>query len=402
MKIHEYQAKELFRNYHIHIPKGAAAKTPEDVFHIAEQIGAGPYVLKSQVHAGGRGQAGGIRVVNDLQEVEKTARDMFGKRLMTHQTDASGKPVKILLVEEVFVATKEIYLGIAIDRQKACPVVLASSEGGMEIEKIVVENPDKLISETIDPCIGLRSFQVKKIFYALGLTKEFYREVSETIMNLYRLFYEKDCSLAEINPLVLTKDGRCVALDGKLNFDDNALYRHTDINDLRDIYQENPLEVEASKYNLNYIKLDGFVGCMVNGAGLAMATMDLIKLAGAEPANFLDIGGGATRETVREGFKVLLYDKDVKMIFINIFGGILRCDILAQGVVEAAKELIVNFPVVVRLEGTNVEEGHRILAESGLSLTIAKDLRDAMMKIRNALICIENETEGQELKGRES
>jgi succinyl-CoA synthetase beta subunit len=389
MKIHEYQTKELFRNYHISIPKGAVAKTPEEALHAAEQIGTGPYVLKAQVHAGGRGRAGGIRVVNDLKEIRKTAYDMLGKRLVTHQTDASGKPVQTLLVEEALVDTKEIYLGIVIDRQKACPVVLASVEGGMEIEKIAVENPDRLISETIDPCIGLRPFQVKRIFYALGLDGALLREISGIIMNLYRLFYEKDCSLAEINPIALTKDGRCIALDGKLNFDDNALYRHPDIKDLRDVCQEVPFEVEASKYDLNYIKLDGSVGCMVNGAGLAMATMDLIKLVGAEAANFLDVGGGATKEAVKEGFKILLFDKDVTMIFINIFGGILRCDTLARGVVEAVKELVVNLPIVVRLEGTNVEEGRRILEASGLSLTIAEDLKDAVTKVKEVLKSLE-------------
>ena len=393
MKIHEYQAKDLFKSYHIPIPRGAVAKTPEEAFHIAEQIGMGPYALKAQVHAGGRGQAGGIRVVNDLKEIQKTADDMLGRRLVTHQTDAEGKPVQALLVEEVLVGTKEIYLGIVIDRQKACPVVLASSDGGVEIEKIAAENPEKLIREEINPCVGLCPFQVKKIFYALGLDGAFSKEISKTVADLYKLFFEKDCSLAEINPLVLTKDGRCVALDAKLNFDDNALYRHPDIKDLRDIHQENALEVEASRYDLNYIKLNGTVGCMVNGAGLAMATMDLIKLVGAEPANFLDVGGGATKETVKEGFKILLFDKDVTMIFINIFGGILRCDILTRGVVEAAKELAVNLPIVVRLEGTNVEEGRKILAASGLSLTIAEDLKDAATKVKEVLRSIEHRAE---------
>jgi succinyl-CoA synthetase beta subunit len=389
MKIHEYQAKGLFKNYHIPIPVGAAAKTPEEAVYAAEQIGAGPYVLKAQVHAGGRGQAGGVRVVDDLREVQKTAFDMLGKRLVTYQTDAGGKPVQSILVEESIVGVREIYLGITIDREKACPVVLASSEGGVGIERIAAENPDRLISELIDPCVGLRPFQAKKIFYALGLDGALLQEVGGIVVNLYRLFYEKDCSLAEINPLVLTKDGRCVALDGKLNFDDNALYRHSDVMGLRDVYQEDPLEVEAAKYNLNYIKLKGSVGCMVNGAGLAMATMDLIKLVGAEPANFLDVGGGATKEAVKEGFRILLLDKNVTMIFINIFGGILRCDTLAQGVVEAAKELVISLPVVVRLEGTNVEEGRKILAASGLSFTIAGDLKDAATKVREALMRME-------------
>ena len=385
MKIHEYQAKALFKEYNIPVPRGSVAKTPEDAFRVAEQIGAGPYILKAQIHAGDRGGAGGIQVINDLKEIRKAAHDMLGKRLVTHQTDMEGKPVQTLLVEEALDHAKEIYLGIVIDREKACPVVLASSAGGMKIEKIALENPDKLINEAIEPSVGLCPFQVKQIFYALDIDGSFSGEISGTITNLYKLFFEKDCSLAEINPLMLTKDGRCVAIDGKLNFDDNALYRHPDIKRLRDIHQEDPLEVEASKYNLNYIKLQGTVGCMVNGAGLAMATMDLIKLVGAEPANFLDVGGAATEDTVKKGFQVLLYDKDVKIIFINIFGGILRCDVLARGVVKAAKELVINLPIVVRLEGTNVKEGQKIFAESGLSLTVAEDLKNAAMKVRETL-----------------
>lgn len=382
MKIHEYQAKELLREYNISVPRGAVAKTAEDAFRIAEQIGTGPYVLKAQIHGGGRGLAGGVRVVDGIDEVRKNAHDMLGKRLVTGQTGPEGKPVQALLVEEVIVGGSEIYLGISIDRQRACPVLLASAEGGVEIEKAFVEKQGMFVHAPIDPSIGLCPFHVKKAFYSLGIDGAYQRDMSGVIAGLYKIFVEKDCSLAEINPLVCTKGGRCIALDCKLNFDDNALYRHTDIEGLRDISQENPLEVEASKYNLNYVKLHGSVGCMVNGAGLAMATMDLIKLAGAEPANFLDVGGGATEEAIKKGFKVLLYDKDVVMIFINIFGGILRCDVLARGVVEAVREEIVDLPVVIRMEGTNIEEGRNILAASGFSFTIAEDLRDAAMKIR--------------------
>ncbi len=384
MKIHEYQAKELFRSYAIPIPRGAIVATPDEAYHVAAKIGSGPYILKAQVHAGGRGLAGGIRVVHSLKEVQAAVADMLGKILVTLQTGKEGKPVHTLLVEEALSIEKEIYLGIVIDRELARPVVLVSAEGGMEIEQAVSENPGKIISEAVEPCVGLCAFQTRKIFYALGLDQKFFPAVSGIIANLYKLFIEKDCSLVEINPLVITREGECVALDGKLNFDDNALFRHADIRALRDITQENRLEVEASKYNLNYIKLNGHVGCMVNGAGLAMATMDLIKFVGAEPANFLDVGGGATEEMISEGFKILLADQDVKMIFINIFGGILRCDVLARGVVGAAKELAINMPVVVRLEGTNVEEGRKVLAESGLSFTIAADLKDAAGKVAAA------------------
>jgi succinyl-CoA synthetase beta subunit len=390
MKIHEYQAKELLKEYNISVPRGAVAKTAEDAFRIAEQIGTGPYVLKAQIHGGGRGLAGGIRVVDGIGEVRKNAHDMLGKRLVTGQTGPEGKPVQALLVEEVIVGGSEIYLGISIDRQRACPVFLASAEGGVGIEKAFVEKQGMFINAPIDPSIGLCPFHVKKIFYSLGIDGAYQRDMSRVIAGLYRIFMEKDCSLAEINPLVCTKDERCIALDGKLNFDDNALYRHADIEGLRDISQENPLEVEASRYNLIYVKLHGSVGCMVNGAGLAMATMDLIKLVGAEPANFLDVGGGATEEAIKKGFKVLLYDKDVKMVFINIFGGILRCDVLARGIVEAVQEEVVGLPVVIRMEGTNIEEGRNILAASGFSFTIAEDLRDAAMKIKYVLESIEH------------
>jgi succinyl-CoA synthetase beta subunit len=385
MKIHEYQAKHLFAAYNIPVPQGAVASTTEDAFRIAEKIGKGPFVLKAQIHAGGRGKGGGIRMVDHLGDVKNTAAGLLGMTLVTPQTGEGGKPVQVLLVEETLTVEQEIYLGIVIDRQRACPVVIASAEGGMEIEKIAATDPEKVLREAVDPAVGLRPFQAGRIFYGLGLDQSLSRKVSAAILNLFRLFVEKDCSLAEINPLVVTSSGEIVALDAKIAIDDNALYRHEDIASLRDVNQENPLEVEASKYNLNYIKLKGNVGCMVNGAGLAMATMDLIKLVGAEPANFLDVGGGATSEMVKQGLKILLYDKDVKMVFINIFGGILRCDTLAEGVVKAVNELVIDLPIVIRLEGTNVEAGRKILAGSGLSFTVATGLKDAASKVASTL-----------------
>ncbi|HVN97744.1 MAG TPA: ADP-forming succinate--CoA ligase subunit beta [Syntrophorhabdaceae bacterium] len=381
MKIHEYQAKKLLDAYGLRVPRGAAANSPEEAFRIAQQIGQGPYAVKAQIHAGGRGRAHGIETVEKADDVRGVARRMLGGTLATDQTGACGKPVQMLLIEEAIDAQKELYLGIVVDRESACPVVLMSAQGGVDIETTAGTNPEKLVRETIDPQIGLRPFQVNRIIYALGIDQGLSGVTGRTIMNLYRLFIEKDCSLAEINPLAITKNGELVALDAKLNFDDNALYRQGDIQGLRDVNQENPLEVEASKYHLNYIKMNGSVGCMVNGAGLAMATMDLISLVGAEPANFLDVGGGATSEMVKQGLKILLYDKDVKMIFINIFGGILRCDVLAEGIVKAAREMIIDLPIVVRLEGTNVEAGRNILSGSGLSLTVAKDLREAAARI---------------------
>lgn len=385
MKIHEYQAKALFKAYGIPTPRGTIAQTPEETLRAAHELGTSPLVVKAQVHAGGRGKGGGIRVVGTPAEARKVASQLLGTRLITPQTGEEGRPVETLLIEEALTITEEIYLGIVIDRSRACPVVLASSEGGMEIEKVAAEHHDKVIIEEIDPAVGLRRFQANRICYDLKVQTSMAGKMAGLILDLYRLFTEKDCSLAEINPLVVTDGGHLVALDAKLNFDDNALFRHPDIMILRDLSQENPLEVEASRYNLNYIKLKGNVGCMVNGAGLAMATMDLIKLVGAEPANFLDVGGGATAEMVREGFKLLLSDRDVRVIFINIFGGILRCDTLAQGVVGAAREFGVNMPMVVRLEGTNVEEGRRILAESGMRFTVAAGLKDAAEKVAAGL-----------------
>jgi succinyl-CoA synthetase beta subunit len=385
MKIHEYQAKDLFQRYSIPVPKGFVARRDSEAFEAAVAIGSGPYVLKAQIHAGGRGKGGGIRVAGTGGEAKDVAASMLGSRLVTPQTGSEGRPVNSLLVEELLEVGREIYLGVAIDRPAERVVVLASGEGGMEIEKVALEMPDKVLAEPVHPAVGLRAFQAQRIAYWLGMEPGLTRQAAAIVMQLYRLFTDLDCSLAEINPLVVTHDRGLVALDGKINLDDNALFRHRDIADWRDEAQENGLEVEASRHNLNYIKLQGNVGCMVNGAGLAMATMDLIKLAGASPANFLDVGGGATAGMVSEGLKILLTDGDVKVILINIFGGILRCDTLAQGVVDAARVLRIGIPMVIRLEGTNVEMGRQILARSGLSFTVATGMADAAAKVTGAL-----------------
>jgi succinyl-CoA synthetase beta subunit len=378
MKIYEYQAKELFRTYGIGIPKGAVARSPAEAVEAAKAIGSFPVVIKAQIHAGGRGKAGGIQVVDTLERVGDVTSRLLGKKLVTPQTGPEGRPVSAVLIEEALVAIdRELYLGFTVDRARACVVLLAGAEGGVDIEKKAAETPERVVTELIDPGAGLRPFQVSRLCFALGLNGKTVKLMSPLITSLYRLFMEKDCSHAEINPLVLTKEGALLALDAKINFDDNALFRHPDVLALRDPSQEDSLEVEASRYNLNYIKLHGNVGCMVNGAGLAMATMDLIKLIGAEPANFLDVGGGATAEMIREGLRILLSDKDVKVVLINIFGGILRCDTLAQGVTEAARELNITVPVVIRLEGTNVELGRKILAESGLAFSPASSMKEA-------------------------
>jgi len=381
MKIHEYQAKVLFQEYNIPIPQGKIIESPQDALQAASEIGTFPLVMKAQIHAGGRGKGGGIVIARNLKEIESAAQRLLLTRLVTLQTGKEGKPVKHILMEEMTDIVKELYLGITIDRESDCVAVMASSEGGVDIEKVAFEYPDKVFVEKADPGIGLRPFQAGKIFYSLELDYALSKQMSALIMNLYRLFIDKDCSLAEINPLVVTADGKLKALDAKINFDDNALSRHPEISMLRDIEQEDPLEVEASRYNLNYIKLNGSVGCMVNGAGLAMATMDLIQFIGAKPANFLDVGGGATSQMICEGLKILVSDKDVKVIFINIFGGILRCDTLAKGVVNAARELSIKLPMVIRLEGTNVEEGRRIMADSGLSFVLASGMGDAAAKV---------------------
>jgi len=385
MKIHEYQAKEILKGYGVPIPKGGVAETPEEARKMAETIGGKGIVVKAQIHAGGRGKAGGVKRVSTPQEAEKVAKVILGMTLVTHQTGPSGRIVRKVLIEEAMEVKEELYLGVVIDRSKACPVIMASREGGVEIEKVAAETPDKIIKEWINPLTGLRPFHANKIGYGLELEPVQVGKLKPILSGLYKAFWEKDCLLAEINPLVLTQGGDFIALDAKLNFDDNGLFRHKEISGLRDLNEEAPLEIEASKYNLNYIKLDGNVGCMVNGAGLAMATMDLIKVVGAQPANFLDVGGGATTEMVKNGFKILMADPEVKVVFINIFGGILRCDTLAKGVTEAVREVRVKMPVVVRLEGTNVEEGRKILNESGLNFTVGLGMKDAAQKVAEAL-----------------
>jgi succinyl-CoA synthetase beta subunit len=385
MKIHEYQAKEILKSYGVPVPKGRLAETPEEARKIAEEIGAKMIGVKAQIHAGGRGKGGGVRIVYHAEEAEKAAKEILGMTLVTHQTGPAGRVVRKVLIEEGVEVKGELYLGVVIDRSKTCPVIMSSREGGVEIEKIAAETPEKIVKEWVDPSVGFRPFQANRIGYGLGLEPEQVEKIRGILSGLYSAFTEKDCLLAEINPLVLTTSGDFVALDAKINFDDNGLFRHKEITVLRDINEEALLEVEASKYNLNYIKLDGNVGCMVNGAGLAMATMDIIKVAGAEPANFLDVGGGATVEMVKNGFKILMSDLNVKVVFINIFGGILRCDTLAKGVTEAVREVKVNVPVVVRLEGTNVEEGRKILNESGLNFIVAIGMKDGAGKVVEAL-----------------
>lgn len=385
MKIHEYQAKAIFKEFGIPVPEGGMAEAPEKARKIAASLERGKIVIKAQVHSGGRGKGGGVRIVDTPEEAEKTAEAMMGMRLVTPQTGSSGKVVRKILVENGMDIHSEIYLGVTIDSRERCVVVMGSEAGGMEIEKVAQETPEKILSERVDPAIGFRPFQASRLALALNLPSSLVRKGAVLISALYRLFVQLDCSVAEINPLVITGQGELFALDGKINFDDNALFRNREIEDLRDFNEEAPLEVEASKFNLNYIKLDGNVGCMVNGAGLAMATMDMIKLAGGKPANFLDIGGGPTVDLVKYGFRIILSDPNVKAILVNIFGGISRCDILAKGVVEATKEVGTDLPLVIRLEGTNVEDGRRILGESGLSFIMTKDMNNAVQKVMSIL-----------------
>ena len=380
MKIHEYQAKTLLAEFGVPVPRGRVASTPQEAREIASDLG-GRVVIKAQIHAGGRGKAGGIKVASSPQEAGRMAGELLGKNLATHQTSPEGVPVNKVLVEEAMEGERELYLGIVIDGSAQMPVIMASEAGGMEIEEIAKRSPEKIIKTHIYPSIGFQPFQGRRLAYGMGLGEEQIRPAVALISSLYSLFHSKDCSLAEINPLLVTADGKLLALDAKLNFDDDALFRHKEILEMRDTSQEDLLDVEASKYNINYIKLNGDVGCMVNGAGLAMATMDIIKLMGAEPANFLDVGGGASEEQISQAFKLLLSDPKVKRVLVNIFGGILRCDIAARGIVSAAKETGVNVPVVVRMRGTNVEEGQRILAQSGLNVVLASDLKDAAQKV---------------------
>jgi succinyl-CoA synthetase beta subunit len=380
MKIHEHQAKALLKDFGVPVPKGDVVETPRQARVAATAI-KGPVVVKAQVHAGGRGKAGGIKVAQTPEEAETAAAKILGMRLKTPQTPPEGIEVRKVLVEEASPIDRELYLSVTLDRARSTHVVIASQAGGMEIEEVAARSPEKILREWAHPALGLQPFQMRELAYGLGLGGEQFKAGVALIQGLFACYCAKDCSLAEINPLVVTKDGRVLALDAKLNFDDSALYRRPDVVALRDVNEETPLEVEASKYGLSYIKLDGNVGCMVNGAGLAMATMDIIKLAGGAPANFLDVGGGAKPDQIESAFRILSSDPGVKAVFINVFGGILRCDVLAEGVSAAVKKLGLNMPVVVRMEGTNVEEGKRMLAESGLALTIAEDMGDGARKV---------------------
>ena len=386
MKIHEYQAKEILRKYNVAVPKGKVAFSTDEVVEIAKnEIGGDVWVVKAQIHAGGRGKGGGVKVAKSLQEVQDYSNQIMGMTLVTHQTGPEGKVVKRLLIEKGVNIDRELYVGITLDRAISKNVIMVSTEGGMEIEKVAAETPEKIIKEAVDPEVGLQAYQARKLGFALGLEGAQLKNAVKFLMGLYKAYEKSDCSLAEINPLVITKEGDVIALDAKMNFDDNALFRHPDILEFRDLDEEDPLEIEASKYSLNYIKLDGNVGCMVNGAGLAMATMDIIKLAGGEPANFLDVGGGANKTTVANGFKIILSDPNVKAILINIFGGIVRCDRVAQGVIDAAKEMDINVPIVVRLEGTNAKEAGVLLGNSGLNFEVAGSLKDAAEKVTSVL-----------------
>jgi len=380
MKIHEYQAKQTLAQFGVATPRGEVAFKPEEARAIAERLG-GTVVVKAQIHAGGRGKAGGVKIAHGPDEAAAVARQMLGKKLVTIQTGPEGRVVKRVLIEEGLDVARELYLGIVIDRASARPVFMASSEGGVEIEVVAAEHPERILKEFIDPAVGFQPFQARKLAFGLGLEGKLVSEAARFFANLYHAFEATDASLVEINPFVITRDGRPLALDAKMNFDDNALPRHPEIRELRDLDEEDPLEVKASNYGLNYIRLDGDVGCMVNGAGLAMATMDIIQYAGSRPANFLDVGGGANEEQVRHGFEIILSDANVRAVLINIFGGIMRCDIVANGVVAAAKTLGVKVPIVVRLEGTNVELGQKILRESGLNFTIAQGMKDAAEKV---------------------
>jgi succinyl-CoA synthetase beta subunit len=385
MKIHEYQAKDILRKFNVAVPDGKVAFTAQEAKKVAEKLGGGTVVVKAQIHAGGRGKGGGVKLAKNPDEVEDIAGKMLGMKLVTHQTGPEGKIVRRVLVEQGLEIERELYAGIVLDRAKSQLVFMVSTEGGVEIEKVAAETPEKILKEWVDPAVGMMPFQARKLAFGLGLVADQFKNGVRFLTALYNAYIAVDASLAEINPLVVTKDGRVLALDAKINIDDNALFKHKDIVELRDFDEEEPLEVEASKYDLNYIKLDGDVGCMVNGAGLAMATMDLIKLAGGEPANFLDVGGGASAETVENGFKIILADPNVKAVLINIFGGIVRCDRVATGVVEAAKKIGVNVPMIVRLAGTNADEASRILNESGLKFLVANSFQEAAQRVVEAL-----------------
>jgi succinyl-CoA synthetase beta subunit len=383
MKVHEYQAKEILRRYGVPTPRGLVVDNPDEARQAAKELG-GRVVVKAQIHAGGRGKGGGVKLAKDADEAAELTRKMLGMTLVTHQTGPEGRVVHKVLIEEALNIDKELYLGITLDRRLGVPVVMASAQGGMDIEEVAARDPKAIHREAMDAVLGVQPFQARSVAYALGLTGDSFKKCVDFVQKLMRAYVDTDASLLEINPLLVTKEGDVLALDCKMNFDDNAMFRHKDIVEMRDLNEEDPLEVEASKFGLNYIKLDGSVGCMVNGAGLAMATMDIIKLAGGEPANFLDVGGGASAEQVKNAFRIILSDKNVKAILINIFGGIMRGDRIAEGVVSASREVGLPVPVVVRLEGTNVELGKEILAKSGLPLITAEGMWDAAQKVVEA------------------
>ena len=384
MNVHEFQAKQLFAQFGVPVPRGKEIKTPLAAEKWAAVLNSPVYVVKAQIHAGGRGKAGGVKITRNRDEVPALAKELIGKTLVTHQTGPKGRKVRRLLIEEGAGIAKELYVSLLVDRDSGWPVFIASTEGGMEIEEVAAKTPDRIVKEPIDPAVGFQGYNGRNLAFGIGLQNfepTVLNPFVQMLGNLYRLFMEKNAALVEINPLVITTDKKLVALDGKVSFDDNGLFKHEDVQAMRDLHEEEPLEIEATANNLNYVKLDGNIGCMVNGAGLAMATMDVIKLAGSEPANFLDVGGGATKETVAAGFRILLKDRNVKGIFINIFGGIVRCERIAHGVIEAAKEVQIKLPVVVRLQGTNAEEGRKLLLESGLKVDVAMDLWEAAQKI---------------------
>jgi succinyl-CoA synthetase beta subunit len=381
MKIHEYQAKAILGRHGVPVPQGEVVYTPDDAESVARRLGGGVSVVKAQIHAGGRGKGGGVKVVKNADEARQAAARMLGMTLVTYQTGPAGQKVGRVLVEQGLKIKRELYLGLVIDRSTEKPVLMASPDGGVEIEKVAETTPERIFKEFINPGVGLRAYQTRKLAFALGLEGQQVNQASKLMTAVWETFVDTDASLIEINPLIVTEEGNLLALDAKMNFDDNALYRHPDIKEMRDLSEEDPLEIEASKYSLNYIKLDGTIGCMVNGAGLAMATMDIIKLAGGEPANFLDVGGGASAEQIKNAFRILMSDRNVTAVLINIFGGILRCDILAEGVIAAVRDLGVPVPIVIRMEGTNVEQGKRMLTESGLNFTTAETMADAAEKV---------------------
>jgi succinyl-CoA synthetase beta subunit len=381
MKIHEHQGKSILAQYGVPVPRGEVAYKADEVAGIAERLGGGTVVVKAQIHAGGRGKGGGVKVVKGPQAAREAAEKLLGMTLVTHQTGPEGRVVGRLLVEEGLGIARELYLGVVMDRATKCPVLMVSPDGGVEIEKVAEETPDRIFKVFIHPGVGLQAFQARQLAFSLGLEGAQVGKAVKLMMSIYQAFVGTDASMVEINPLIVTTEGDLLALDAKVAFDDNALYRHADIKELRDLSEEEPLEIEASKYSLNYIKLDGKIGCMVNGAGLAMATMDIIKLAGGEPANFLDVGGGANAEQIKNAFRILTSDPAVKAVFINIFGGILRCDVLAQGVIAAVTDLGVTVPIVIRMEGTNVELGKQMLKDSGLNFTTADTMGEAAERV---------------------